>query len=90
MRRFELIAAATGVVIAALLTWSAYYSNSHNGAWKISELVFLVLFPSSLGLMVTENASAFGQAVIVLMVVVVNGVYYGLISAVVRAIFFKK
>jgi hypothetical protein len=44
MKRFELIAAATGVVIAALLTWSAYYSNSHNGALKISELVFSYYF----------------------------------------------
>jgi len=40
--------------------------------------------------MATENASAFGQVAIVLMVVVVNGAYYGLISAVVRAIFSKK
>jgi hypothetical protein len=89
LRKFDLIAAAIGVAVASLLTWSAYYSNSHGGRGKISESVFLVLFPSSLGLMATENASVLGQVTIVLIVVAVNGVLYGLVSVVWRAIFSK-
>jgi hypothetical protein len=90
MRKFDVIAAAIGVVVASLLTWSAYYSNSHGGEGKISESVFLLLFPSSLGLMATENASVVEQATIVSIVVAINGIIYGSVSFALRAMFGKN
>jgi hypothetical protein len=89
MRKLDLVAATIGVVLASALTWSAYYSNSHGGRWKIGEAVFLTLFPPSLGLMATENASVFGQVVIVLMVVALNGFLYGALSIILRTVFSK-
>jgi hypothetical protein len=76
-----------GVAVGVFLTWYAYYSNSHREATRINEFVYLLLFPPSIGLMVTENASLAGQVIIVFIVVVANGLLYGLASAGIRKIF---
>jgi hypothetical protein len=52
MRKSDKLAFGIGMVVAGLLTWHAYYSNSHPGTAKISELVYIVLFFSSVGLIV--------------------------------------
>lgn len=74
-------------MVAGLLTWYAYFSNSHREATKLSEWVYLVLFPPSIGLMVTENATVAGQVIIVSIVVAANGVLYGLVSLITRNVF---
>jgi putative effector of murein hydrolase LrgA (UPF0299 family) len=72
------------MLVATLLTWNAYYSNSHPATTKISESVFLILFPPSVGLMATENASKPEQIMIVVLLVIGNGGLYWLISFLVR------
>jgi hypothetical protein len=87
MRRIDHLFVLIGITVAAFLTWYAYYSNSHREVTRINELVYLVLFPPSIGLMVTENASEWGQAVIVSVVVAANGALYGLLSVACRKMF---
>ena len=84
MNRIDKFSFAIGMLVATLLTWNAYYSNSHPGATKISESVFFILFPPSLGLMMTENASKREQIMIVVPLVIGNGSLYWLISFLVR------
>ena len=76
-----------GMAIAAALTWYAYYSNSHPKAPRLDDLVYIVLFPPSIGLMATERASALSQAFIVTMVIAANGGWFAFLSAVGRKIF---
>jgi hypothetical protein len=87
VRKIDWSFALVGLTVAGLLTWYAYYSSSHREAKKISELVYLVLFPPSIGLMVTENATVAGQVIIVSIVVAANGVLYGLVSMIARNVF---
>jgi hypothetical protein len=87
MKRIDKVFVLVGITVGAFLTWYAYYSNSHREVTRVNELVYLVLFPSSIGLMVTENASSFGQAIIVLIVVAANGFLYGLACAAIRKVF---
>ena len=84
MNKIDRIGALIGMAVAALLTAYAYYSNSHRGSPRIDELVYLVLFPPSIGLMATENASPLSQAFIVTVVVAANGGFYALVAAVLR------
>jgi hypothetical protein len=72
------------MLVATLLTWNAYYSNSHPGAAKISGSVFFILFPPSIGLMTTESASKPEQIMIIVLLVIGNGGIYWLISFLVR------
>jgi len=76
MRKTDELAFGIGTVVAALLTWHAYYSNSHPGTAKINELVYIVLFFPSVGLMAAENASRLEQIVVVIFVVLANGALY--------------
>jgi hypothetical protein len=87
MKRIDCLFAVIGIVVAGFLTWYAYYSNSHREAARISELIYILLFPPSIGLMVTENASAASQALIISVVVAANGAIYGLGSMIARKIF---
>jgi len=87
MKRIDRVLVLVGIAVGASLTWYAYYSNSRVEATRINELVYLLLFPPSIGLMVTENASLSGQVIIVLIVVAANGFLYGLGSAAIRKIF---
>ncbi len=87
MKRIDYLFFLIGSLIAGFLTWHAYYSNSHREAAKISELVYILLFPPSIGLMVTEKASPASQALIISMVVATNGAIYGLGSMIARKIF---
>ena len=80
MSRVDKLSFSIGMLVASLLTWSAYYSNSHPGATKISEFVYLILFPPSVGFMAAENASKMEQVIIVALVVTANGGFYWLIS----------
>ena len=84
MRSVDKVLAGIGMVIAGCLTWSAYYSNLHPGATRINEMVYLVLFPPSLGLMATEKASVFEQVTITIFLICANGALYGLASAALR------
>jgi hypothetical protein len=87
MKRIDKFIVLVGIAVGAFLTWYAYYSNSHREVTRINEFVYLVLFPPSIGLLVTENASSSGQVIIVLIVVAANGFLYGLASAAIRKIF---
>jgi hypothetical protein len=87
MKKIDRVFVLVGIAVGAFLTWYAYYSNSNVEATRINELVYLFLFPPSIGLMVTENASLSGQVIIVLIVVAANGFLYGLASAAIRKIF---
>jgi len=51
----------------------------------MNEFIYIVFFPSSLGLMVTENASKVSQVFIVLAVVGANGLLYCLAAKAVRS-----
>lgn len=89
MKKIDAFIGLFGLFVGGLLTAYAYYSNSHSGAPRISETIYLIFFPPSIGLMVTENASVLGQVVIVSILVGLNAVLYGCISIVVRTIFGK-
>jgi len=87
MKRIDKFFVLVGIAVGAFLSWYAYYSNSHREVTSINEYVYLVLFPPSIGLMATENASSSGQVFIVLTVVAANGFLYGLASTAIRKIF---
>jgi len=87
MKKIDQLFALVGIAVGAFLTWYGYYSNSHRAVTRINEFIYLLLFPPSIGLMVTENASLSGQVIIVFIVVAANGFLYGLASAAVRKIF---
>ena len=84
MKRIDGLFALLGAAIGGFLTWYAYYCNSHVEAKRVSELAYLILFPPSVGLMVTENASPLGQVTIVFMVVAANAALYGSVSIILR------
>ena len=86
VRKIDLLMATIGIVIGSLLTSYTYYANSHQAAPRLDDWIYLVLFPPSLGLMTTENASSFHQAIIISAVIVENGLLYGLASAGIRRI----
>ena len=90
MKTIDGLFAGIGVIVAGFLTWHAYYSNLHREIKHIDELFYIVLFPPSIGLMVTENASRWDQVFIVLVVVLANGALYGIVSILVREIFGTK
>jgi hypothetical protein len=87
MNRIDRLGGLIGMAVAALLTWYAYYSNSHPNATRLSELAYILLFPSSIGLMATENATVLSQAIIVAIVIFANGGFYALLSAILRTAF---
>ena len=90
MRKIDSLFVATGIAIGGFLTWYAYYCNSHRDATRINEFLYLLLFPPSIGLMVTENATVLGQAIVVSIVIAANGALYGLVSVALRKIFSKR
>jgi hypothetical protein len=85
MKKIDWLFASIGITVASFLTWQVYFANSHPAVARMNEFVYIVLFPSSLGLMVTENASKVGQVIIVLMVVGANGLLYCLVAKAVRS-----
>jgi hypothetical protein len=85
MKTFDWLFASIGLVVASFLTWHAYYANAHPNVSQFNEFIYIVFFPPSLGLMVTENASKAGQAIIVLTVVGANGLLYFLVAKLLRA-----
>ncbi len=87
MKRTDYLFFLIGLFVAGFLTWYAYYSNSHREAARISALIYILLFPPSIGLMVTEKASPASQALIISIVVAANGAIYGLASMIARKIF---
>ena len=90
MKRIDGLFALLGAAIGGFLTWYAYYCNSHVEAKRISELAYLILFPPSIGLTVTENASSLGQVTIVFMVVAANAALYGSVSTVLRKLLRRR
>jgi hypothetical protein len=84
MKTIDWLFASIGVAVASFLTWHTYYANAHPGVAQFNEFIYMVFFPPSLGLMVTENASKAGQVIIVLMVLGANGLLYCLAAKVVR------
>jgi hypothetical protein len=87
MHKTDRLAALLGIVVGLALTFYAYYSNSHPQAPKVADWVYLLLFPPSIGLMATENASTFGRAIIIAGVAAANGGYFALLSAILRGLF---
>jgi hypothetical protein len=87
MRKIAGLFVVIGIAIGGFLTWYAYYSNSHREAARINEFVYLLLFPPSIGLMVTENATVPGQVIIVSIVVAANGALYGVVYLALREMF---
>jgi hypothetical protein len=87
MKKIDLLFVLIGMAVAGLLTWYAHYSNSHSEAARLNDFVYLLLFPPSIGLMVTENATVVGQVLIVSIVVAANGALYGLVSIAFRKMF---
>lgn len=87
MNKTDRLGALVGIAVAGLLTSYAYYFNSHRDAPRIDDLVYLVLFPPSIGLMATENASVLGQVFIIAVVVAANGGFYALVTAILRGLF---
>ena len=85
MKKIDWLLVAIGMAVAGFLTWHAYYSNSHREVPHIDEFFYIVFFPPSIGLMVTENAGKAGQAVIVFIVVAANGGLYAVVGKVIRA-----
>ena len=84
MSRIDKLSFGIGILVAIILTLASYYSNSHPGSTKISDTVFVILFPPSVGLMVTENAGRTEQIMVVVLLVIANGGLYWLISVLVR------
>jgi hypothetical protein len=66
-----------GMLIAGFLTWYAGYENSHPGSPDPVWFTYIVLCPSSIFLMLTENATKWGEAIIITVVIVSNGALYG-------------
>jgi hypothetical protein len=84
MKAIDKTFVSLGMIVAGILTWYAYYSNLHPGAPELGWFVYVVLCPPSIGLMATEHATKWGQAIIVLTVVAANGALYGVVSLIVR------
>ena len=84
MNKIDRVGALVGMVVGASLTWYAYHSNSHPQAPKINEIAYLLLFPSSICLMATENASRLGQVLVIAVAVFANGGFYALLAAILR------
>ena len=84
MTKTDKLSFGIGMVVAGLLTWRTYYTNSHPGTAKISELVYVVLFLPSVGFMATENASRLEQIFVVIFVVLTNGALYWLVVCLFR------
>jgi FtsH-binding integral membrane protein len=87
MKKIDWLFAGIGLAVASFLTWHAYYANAHRDVAQINEYIYIVFFPPSLGLMVTENASKAGQMFIVLTVVGANGFLCCLVAKAVRHMF---
>ncbi len=90
MRKIDGLFVAIGIVIGGFLTWYAYYCNSHREATRISEFLYVLLFPPSIGLMFTENATVLEQTFIVSMVIAANGLLYGTVAVALREMFSKR
>ena len=67
--------AAVGFGVALALTALAYHMNAAHVHYDL-DMLYLILWPVSLGLMATENASAGSQVIIVLMLSVINAAIY--------------
>jgi hypothetical protein len=87
MPKMDRLFAFAGIAIGLVLSLYAYYSNSHPHAPKPNQLFYLLLFPASIGLMATENASPTTQAFMVAGVAAANGGYLALLSAILRGLF---
>jgi len=85
MKKIDWWFVAIGLAVASFLTWHAYYANAHPGVAQFDELIYIVFFPPSIGLMATENASKVGQVIIVLILVGLNGLLYCLVAKAVRS-----
>jgi hypothetical protein len=90
MHKTDRLFALVGMAVGAALTWYAYYSNSHPQAPKLGDFVYLVLFPPSIGLMATENANKFVEAIVIAAVVAANGGWFAFLSAAGRKIFSSR
>jgi len=84
MRKLDKIASVIGMTVACLLTWLAYYSNSHPEFPKLSDWIYLLLFPGSIGYMASENATRGEEVFIVIITIISNGILYCLASFVLR------
>jgi len=70
--RFSLI----GVAVAGILVQYAYFSNHHRNAPQMGDYAYLLTCPPS----------APGQAFIIFLVVVLNGLLYGTVAMVFRSV----
>jgi len=91
LKRIDKTFVVLGMVIAGFLTWYADYSNSHTGSANLGWFTYVALCPSSIFLMLTENAKAkWEQALIIAAVVVSNGALYGVVCLTVRELIQRR
>jgi len=77
--KFGLRGALLGFSVALCLAGIAYLLNSYHVPYNLDEL-YIALAPTSLILMLTENATPSAQALIVLIFGVQNAIIYGLLG----------
>jgi hypothetical protein len=73
--RWGLRSATVGFGVALFLAALGYTLNAAHVDYDL-DMVYLILWPVSLGLMATENASAVNQVLIVLMLSIINAAIY--------------
>ena len=87
MKKTFLWFSLVGMALAGILVRYAYYSNYHRNAPRLDDYAYLVICPPSIFLMATENASTSGQVLIISLVVILNGLLYGMVAFVFRRLF---
>ena len=73
-----------GMAVAGILVQYAYYSNHHRDAPRLDDYAYLAICPPSILLMATESGSTSGQVLGISLVVILNGLLYGMVAMVFR------
>lgn len=92
MKTIDKVFLVVGMLVPGFIIWYSNYSDVH---WKMPagrnmDLLYLVLWPSSLALMAADAASKSLQVVYVVLAVIVNGWTYAGASIAVRAALTKE
>ena len=84
MKKTFLWFSLVGMAVAGILVQYAYYSNHHRDAPRLDDYAYLVICPPSILLMATESGSTSGQVLGISLVVILNGLLYGIVAMVCR------
>src|ERR1039458_3943121 len=77
-KRWRLIGIGVGFCLALFMSAFAYYANSHQFPYDLS-LIYICLAPTSIVLIVTEQATPSAVAIIVLIFAFSNALIYGFV-----------